>query len=1074
MELHKRKVRALGTHREIWFYRLRHTAKFRNVYRLVTVVHLMLAMFERPSMLHHVPVHHQGFQQAWDASWWHDMMEANLQPLIYGVEICCLVWYALGLWIERQYMKADFWKSHWVVARIVILVLISTNLLAVLIADAATSCTHGAAHRSSREAIKCTPHKVMYLMRCLRPIFLIQNLRHARHIFTGMVGASWKMRNMMYMLSLLLLFFSMVAYSLFRGLDGRICAPTGGMTHDPVFCSVYVNDPSHSANCRDYFKTIWSTMYQMFVLLTTSNFPDIMMPAYECNAFTPIFFILYLLLGLYLMFSLFLAVACTHFEKHAQSRLHLNNGPLIDLAHMKLCEYEYHTQLVRGTSLRPDAGRGHSHRDSEFQPNPVASRSPSEFGDNGDIGNALSESKTAGGASSPPPSGRASDGHEAGLGGEESPYSFGGAGRAGGEAAAAAGSSTFSFVRRGSIEDKPPGFGVQTWVDYVRAINPSHTEIADTLFEAADVDKDGVLYKEEFHDLNELLRSSEIMDGGRSDKFSKWLTPLWNLIDRLALGCGGSKLRTFNEGDRVVLGMTGFKGAAGGAAEEEIIVRRQTRNAMLEEVKTRSQQRLSTRGSSTKGIMFSEDASGSLLASGGGGDGGGDGIELADRGGEGGAQMKMDMLRQLLKETEQKLKETEQQAARGTLTSADSFRVGRSRLGSGVKRPSILMPPQLRTPGGEQKSFLRALEDTDIENTDSDGHWVPVRVGTVISTSHSESGAPLYDVEMAVEAPRGRFGGLCPAKKSSGGDRRERFESMEVLRGLPSGSLLPWTLRRRLSALMRSPRYTLVSDFLVFVSAILVGTQFHLETSGTTPNRMLAAMACSTFLLALFGIELFLKWFVHEPFFLSFWFDQNEKWLNRLDTVAIIGGIVTVHIDFCNFCKFIDPSLGDDPAMCSSLPLECKSSIGGASASSNTGAGLKIIVLMRLMRCVRVMRIMRGFRDDIAVIGRMVPLLGRYMVVLLCWYYMCGCIAMEVFGGSVNEHFRFAAEGAFGEARYWRNNFDSLYNTMITLFELMVVNNWVRGSVGSAGGRGACLYHQAPPNLAVLQSFVCE
>ena len=46
----------------------------------------------------------------------------------------------------------------------------------------------------------------------------------------------------------------------------------------------------------------------MLVLMTTSNFPDIMLPAYERNRFTCLYFIIYLILGLFLMMNLLLAI----------------------------------------------------------------------------------------------------------------------------------------------------------------------------------------------------------------------------------------------------------------------------------------------------------------------------------------------------------------------------------------------------------------------------------------------------------------------------------------------------------------------------------------------------------------------------------------------------------------------------------------------------------------------------------------------------------------------------------------------------------------------------------------------
>ena len=46
----------------------------------------------------------------------------------------------------------------------------------------------------------------------------------------------------------------------------------------------------------------------MFVLLTTSNFPDVMLPSYNERRIDGAFFILYLVIGLFLLMNLLLAI----------------------------------------------------------------------------------------------------------------------------------------------------------------------------------------------------------------------------------------------------------------------------------------------------------------------------------------------------------------------------------------------------------------------------------------------------------------------------------------------------------------------------------------------------------------------------------------------------------------------------------------------------------------------------------------------------------------------------------------------------------------------------------------------
>lgn len=69
-----------------------------------------------------------------------------------------------------------------------------------------------------------------------------------------------------------------------------------------------------------------------------------------------------------------------------------------------------------------------------------------------------------------------------------------------------------------------------------------------------------------------------------------------------------------------------------------------------------------------------------------------------------------------------------------------------------------------------------------------------------------------------------------------------------------------------------------------------------------------------------------------------------------------------------------------------------------------------------------------------------VPALLRYMGLALGVYYSFAIVGMELFSG---KFIRGKLVGtAYFNNDYWLNNFDNLHTAMVTLFELMVVNNW--------------------------------
>ncbi|KAH7288344.1 hypothetical protein KP509_31G023000 [Ceratopteris richardii] len=66
---------------------------------------------------------------------------------------------------------------------------------------------------------------------------------------------------------------------------------------------------------KEYFSSYGSTLYQMFVLFTTSNNPDVWLPAYKAFRSSCLFFILYILFGVYFITNLILAVVYDSFKE---------------------------------------------------------------------------------------------------------------------------------------------------------------------------------------------------------------------------------------------------------------------------------------------------------------------------------------------------------------------------------------------------------------------------------------------------------------------------------------------------------------------------------------------------------------------------------------------------------------------------------------------------------------------------------------------------------------------------------------------------------------------------------------
>ena len=58
----------------------------------------------------------------------------------------------------------------------------------------------------------------------------------------------------------------------------------------------------------EYFEDIPSTMFNVYVMFTTSNFPDILFPFWKINNSSAILMVGFLLFGLYMLVNFMLAV----------------------------------------------------------------------------------------------------------------------------------------------------------------------------------------------------------------------------------------------------------------------------------------------------------------------------------------------------------------------------------------------------------------------------------------------------------------------------------------------------------------------------------------------------------------------------------------------------------------------------------------------------------------------------------------------------------------------------------------------------------------------------------------------
>ena len=103
-----------------------------------------------------------------------------------------------------------------------------------------------------------------------------------------------------------------------------------GLRNDSDSCILILyncTQQNYSSTCyrkqegEKYFQNVWDGFVNLTVTLTTANHPDIMMPIYRRNRFAAIYFILFLIIGLFLLFNVLIAVIYNQFKGFFQKSL---------------------------------------------------------------------------------------------------------------------------------------------------------------------------------------------------------------------------------------------------------------------------------------------------------------------------------------------------------------------------------------------------------------------------------------------------------------------------------------------------------------------------------------------------------------------------------------------------------------------------------------------------------------------------------------------------------------------------------------------------------------------------------
>ncbi|XP_039594304.1 two pore segment channel 3 [Polypterus senegalus] len=148
-------------------------------------------------------------------------------------------------------------------------------------------------------SLKMTGYYGVRWSRMLRPLFLV-NITEGRLIRRSFRSIRNTLTQVLYVF--LLFLFSILMFSL-MGLK------------------LFGKRNLETSDGKPYFTNYLNILFDMYVLVTTANSPDVMMPAYDFSVWFSVFFIMFIVVNTYIFMSVFLAVVYNNYKNHLKDEV---------------------------------------------------------------------------------------------------------------------------------------------------------------------------------------------------------------------------------------------------------------------------------------------------------------------------------------------------------------------------------------------------------------------------------------------------------------------------------------------------------------------------------------------------------------------------------------------------------------------------------------------------------------------------------------------------------------------------------------------------------------------------------
>jgi hypothetical protein len=297
-------------------------------------------------------------------------------------------------------------------------------------------------------------------------------------------------------------------------------------------------------------------------------------------------------------------------------------------------------------------------------------------------------------------------------------------------------------------------------------------------------------------------------------------------------------------------------------------------------------------------------------------------------------------------------------------------------------------------------SLRAAIASGLSEETGADGYGRTDDEGVMGAGGGAGGGAPQTSASSASSSSSSSRGG---GGSGGGGGGSGLFASAHRL---PKG-ISPFSLRGKCVLLLKGLPATAFFDLCVLVNSLAGLAQLSLQTDVEDTGDASAVVSLEIVqyvTLAVFVLEVSAKLLAWGP--RAYWRDSA---LHRLDVLLVLASVVGVGLEVAGVLRKVESSA---------------------------------IMFLRFVRLVRIFRLLPGFGLTVGALGDILPVLGRYVVIILAVFYVYAIVGMAAFSGKLTRDDPRVAATSYGGANYYAINFDTLPGAFLCLFYLVVLNDW--------------------------------